>query len=177
MISECPVSAFADICAASNFGKGTILYIFDSEDELVYTTDSSDGISKSLLSNVKSHGKTEINGKEYLPVSSAVADTGWSVVAAVPYNFITASAQTLFNRLVTLSLICAAVIIIITAAVSFYFTRPIKVLQLSRNERMNSATFSIISTVWRASSTTSYMPFPNRKNARPRLNTECCKVR
>ena len=27
VISECPVSAFADICAASNFGKGTILYI------------------------------------------------------------------------------------------------------------------------------------------------------
>ena len=83
---------------------------------------------------MKSHGKTEINGKEYLPVSSAVADTGWSVVAAVPYNFITASAQTLFNRLVTLSLICAAVIIIITAAVSFYFTRPIKVLQLSMKQ-------------------------------------------
>lgn len=134
VISECPVSAFADICAASNFGKGTILYIFDSEDKPVYTTDSSDGISKSLLSNMKSHGKTEINGKEYLPVSSAVADTGWSVVAAVPYNFITASAQTLFNRLVTLSLICAAVIIIITAAVSFYFTRPIKVLQLSMKQ-------------------------------------------
>ena len=134
VISECPVSAFAEICAASNFGKGTILYIFDSEDELVYTTDSSGGVSKSLLSNVKSHGKTEINGKEYLPVSSAVANTGWSVVAAVPYNFITASAQTLLNRLVTLSLICAAVIIIITAAVSFYFTRPIKVLQLSMKQ-------------------------------------------
>ena len=134
VISECPVSAFADICAASNFGKGTILYIFDSENKPVYTTDSSDGISKSLLSNMKSHGKTEINGKEYLPVSSAVANTGWSVVAAVPYNFITASAQTLFNRLVTLSLICAAVIIIITAAVSFYFTRPIKVLQLSMKQ-------------------------------------------
>ena len=55
-------------------------------------------------------------------------------MAAVPYNFITASAQTLFNRLVTLSLICAAVIIIITAAVSFYFTRPIKVLQLSMKQ-------------------------------------------
>lgn len=134
VISECPVSAFADICAASNFGKGTILYIFDSENKPVYTTDSSDGISKSLLSNMKSHGKTEINGKEYLPVSSAVANTGWSVVAAVPYNFITASAQTLLNRLVTLSLICAAVIIIITAAVSFYFTRPIKVLQLSMKQ-------------------------------------------
>ena len=134
VISECPVSAFADICAASNFGKGTILYIFDSENKPVYTTDSSDGISKSLLSNMKSHGKTEINGKEYLPVSSAVANTGWSVVAAVPYNLITASAQTLFNRLVTLSLICAAVIIIITAAVSFYFTRPIKVLQLSMKQ-------------------------------------------
>lgn len=106
VISEFPVSAFADICAASNFGKGTILYIFDSENKPVYTTDSSGGISKSLLSNVKSHGKTEINGKEYLPVSSAVANTGWSVVAAVPYNLITASAQTLFNRLVTLSLIC-----------------------------------------------------------------------
>ena len=118
----------------SNFGKGTILYIFDSENKPVYTTDSSDGISKSLLSNMKSHGKTEINGKEYLPVSSAVANTGWSVVAAVPYNFITASAQTLLNRLVTLSLICAAVIIIITAAVSFYFTRPIKVLQFSMKQ-------------------------------------------
>lgn len=134
VISECPVSAFADICAASNFGKGTILYIFDSENKPVYTTDSFDGISKSLLSNMKSHGKTEINGKEYLPVSSAVANTGWSVVAAVPYNLITASAQTLFNRLVTLSLICAAVIIIITAAVLFYFTRPIKVLQLSMKQ-------------------------------------------
>ena len=55
-------------------------------------------------------------------------------MAAVPYNLITASAQTLFNRLVTLSLICAAVIIIITAAVSFYFTRPIKVLQLSMKQ-------------------------------------------
>lgn len=134
VISECPVSQFSEICAASNFGKGTILYIFDSNNELVYTTSAANSATASLHAIDKSSLKIEIDGKEYLPVSSSVADTGWSVVAAVPYNIVTSSAETLFRRLITLSLICAAVIIVMTVAVSFYFTRPIKILQHSMKQ-------------------------------------------
>lgn len=134
VISECPVSQFSEICAASNFGKGTILYIFDSNNELVYTTAQEDNASETLPESSRNSQKIEIGGKEYLPVSSSVADTGWSVVAAVPYNTVTSNAETLFRRLITLSLICAAVIIIMTVAVSFYFTRPIKVLQRSMKQ-------------------------------------------
>lgn len=134
VISECPVSQFSEICAAGNFGKGTILYIFDNSNTLVYTTGSEKNIPSALTDGGKNIGKIKIDGKEYLPVSSSVADTGWSVAAAVPYNFVTSSAKTLLNRLVSLSLICATVIIIMTVIVSFYFTRPIKTLQFSMKE-------------------------------------------
>lgn len=91
-------------------------------------------IPSALTDGGKNNGKIKIDGKKYLPVSSSVADTGWSVAAAVPYNFVTSSAKTLLNRLVSLSLICAAVIIIMTVIVSFNFTRPIKTLRFSMKE-------------------------------------------
>ena len=137
VISECPVSELSKICSAGNFGKGTVLYIFDSSDSLVYSTDKDEtqaAAAAALFKSGISPKKTDINGKKYLPVSSPVDDTGWSVLAAVPYSFVTSSADTLFNRLIILSLICAAVIIIMTVAVSFYFTRPIRVLQLSMKQ-------------------------------------------
>lgn len=132
VISECPVSKLSEVCDNSNFGKGALLYIVDNTDTVVYTTFPDRTVSEKMVSLFKAgqmKQKTAVDGKSYFLVSSEVPETGWSVLAALPYDFITANSQRLIQRFTLLCLICAAIITVITAIVSFYFTKPIKELQ------------------------------------------------
>lgn len=132
VISECSVSQLAAICANASFGDGTLLYICDSSGAVVYTTDADTRRSDTVTARYAAGDtrcRVRIGREDYFLTDSPVAETGWSVVAALPYDYITRNSQALIHRFILLCLMAAAIITAITVWISYSFTRPVRILQ------------------------------------------------
>ena len=132
VISECSVSQLAAICANAPFGDGTLLYICDSAGAVVYTTDDTAERTAAIAARYAAGNtrcRISIGSDAYFLTDSPVAETGWSVVAALPYDNITRNSQELIRRFILLCLLAAVIVSAITVAVSYSFTRPVRILQ------------------------------------------------
>lgn len=137
VISECPVSRLAAICDDAPFGDGTLLYICDSSGAVVYTTDDNaaraDAVT-ALHTAGDTRRRVALSGGDYFLTDSPVAETGWSVVAALPYTYVTRNTEDLIRRFIFLCLLAAAIITALTVIVSNSFTRPVRVLQTAMRQ-------------------------------------------
>ena len=132
VISECSVSQLAAICANAPLGEGTLLYICDSSGAVVYTPDTDAQRTATVTARYAAEDtrrRVGIGSDAYFLTDSPVAETGWSVVAALPYNYITRNSQELIRRFILLCLLAAAIVTAITVWVSYSFTRPVRILQ------------------------------------------------
>lgn len=132
IFAECPVSILGEICGSVNFGSGAQLYIIDSGGEAVYATDRDKertGRMLELFAAGELRRKAEAAGNDWLLVNSPVENTGWSVLAALPYKHIISNSEKLKNSFILLCVISAVIISAITVIISFSFTQPIRLLQ------------------------------------------------
>ena len=132
IFAECPVSRLSEICGSVDFGTGSQLYITDSAGRAVYSTDTDSVRTKQMLRLFASGEllrKTEAAGSDWLLVSSPVGETGWSVLAALPYKHIISNSAKLQKSFILLCVVSAVIISAITVIISVSFTKPIRLLQ------------------------------------------------
>jgi len=62
-------------------------------------------------------------------VNSPLANTGWTAYTVIPYHIVTDNSRQLLLTFFWLCMLCMAIIILVTYAVSGYFTKPVITLQ------------------------------------------------
>lgn len=131
VISECPVSRLAQICQNVDMGAGSKLCILDQNGGVAYCDA---GISygnemAEFLSTGKTQGRVEIAGQSCLLVSTRLQDTGWTVVATIPYAQVTQQTTKLMTIFLVLCILCGLIMVTVIIVQSGSFTRPIYKLQ------------------------------------------------
>lgn len=132
IIAECPTTKFKEFCEFVELDKNMNVYILDQNKHLAYTTEENEIHKDDFMALFKSEidsGHVSVGGNDYILVSSSLSDTGWMAYTTVPYDTITMRSTQLLLTFFVLCLVCMLIIIIVTYAVSGYFTKPIITLQ------------------------------------------------
>jgi len=131
VMSECPVQKLAEICQNVEMGNGSRMCILDQYSGVAYC-DADVQYGKELaakLSSGKTQGRMRVGGQDCLLVSTRLKDTGWTVVATIPYALVTAQTTKLVVTFLVLCLLCAVIMVTVIIIQSGNFTRPIQTLQ------------------------------------------------
>ncbi len=131
VISECPVSRLEQICRNVDMGPGSRICILDQDYGVAYSS-AGEAFGESLsaqLKNGRAQGRVNLNNQDCLLVSTRLKDTGWTVVATIPYGVITQQTTQLLSIFLILCLLCAVIMVTVIIVQSGSFTRPISQLQ------------------------------------------------
>ena len=130
VLSECPVQKLAEICQNVEMGSGSRMCILDQYGDVAYCdADAEYGIElASTLKSGKTQGRMRLGGQDCLLVSTRLEDTGWTVVATIPYDLVTAQTTKLVSTFLVLCLLCAVIMVTVIIIQSGSFTRPIQTL-------------------------------------------------
>lgn len=131
VISECPVDKLAEICQNVDLGSGSKLCILDQYGNVAFCDAGQEyGVELSeTLASGKHQGRIRIDGRNCLLVSSELEETGWKIVATIPYTQVTEQATKLIGIFLALCILCAAIMVTAIIIQSRNFTRPIHTLQ------------------------------------------------
>lgn len=131
IISECPVSRLKEICQNVEMGEGSRLCILDQYGGVAYCDDGEE-YGKELAGLLRSgihQGHLKVGGQECLMVSTRLEESGWTVVATIPYAQVTEQTTKLLGTFLVLCLLCAVIMVTVIIIQSGSFTRPIQTLQ------------------------------------------------
>lgn len=129
VISECPVSRLAEICQNVNMGAGSKLCILDQNGDVAYCDAGNEYGAQMAETLANTQGRVSIDGENCLLVSTQLPDTGWTVVATIPYAQVTEQTTKLMATFLVLCVLCGLIMVTVIIVQSGNFTRPIYKLQ------------------------------------------------
>lgn len=129
VISECPVSRLAEICQNVNMGAGSKLCILDQNGDVAYCDAGNEYGTQMAETLANTQGRVSIDGETCLLVSTQLPDTGWTVVATIPYAQVTEQTTKLMATFLVLCVLCGLIMVTVIIVQSGNFTRPIYKLQ------------------------------------------------
>lgn len=129
VISECPVSRLAEICQNVNMGAGSKLCILDQNGDVAYCDAGNEYGAQMAETLANTQGRVSIDGETCLLVSTQLPDTGWTVVATIPYAQVTEQTTKLMATFLVLCVLCGLIMVTVIIVQSGNFTRPIYKLQ------------------------------------------------
>ena len=133
ILVECSTERLAEFCSTADIENGGAYYMLDSLNRVMYTNDKNRDIHQkeiiSSVSNGLSESIAKIGPDKCLLAGSTSSETGWKVIAFVPYRNVSSRLQlihTIFWGLCCFSLIA---IVLFSIYLSKSFTNPILKMQ------------------------------------------------
>jgi methyl-accepting chemotaxis protein len=128
--------ALSSLLKDVDLGKGALLEVLDSGGRTIASNDSRSVFGEEFrekalagkLAEAAHSFSDKIDGSDHLITFSKIADTGWFMVAAVPYSFLNAESDSVRNIILVITLVCFIAALILAYAITTGIASPLKKL-------------------------------------------------